>query len=165
MDPTDAEATRTPFRVTLRKLFNVVPRVSALVGLCLSVAVLAINPTLFTGTMFGVQLVILAVVLRLVKRKHPFGWGVVKDSKTHKPIGNAVVRLFEPKYNKLVESTLSDKRGRYSFLLGPNQYYVTINKTGYIETQIKPIDYSDKKEPTLFAMDVDLEPQATVNSE
>jgi hypothetical protein len=100
---------------------------------------------------------VLLLVLRLAKAKRPKGWGIVYDEKTQKPVGNTVIRMFEPKYNKLVETTLSDSLGRYSFLLGPNEYFVTYSKPGYTDKIVRPIDYKDKPEPAPWAMNVALQ--------
>ena len=67
------------------------------------------------------------------------------------PVGNAVVRLFEPKYNKLVETT-PPTLGRYSFLVGPNEYFGSIIiAEGYEERIACPIDYRERREPWLLA--------------
>ena len=117
-------------------------------GVILSVGVFIISPSIFAGSMIGVQFVVMLLVLRLAKPKKPKGWGVIYDEKTHRPVGNAIIRIFEPKYNKLVETALSDSLGRYSFLLGPNEYYATYNKPGYVEKIVRSIDFKDKPEPT-----------------
>ena len=77
-------------------------------------------------------------------------------------MGNAVVRLFEPKYNKLVETTLTDTLGRYSFLVGPNEYFVRTDKDGYDQHIVRPIDYRQKTEPEAIAIDVPLSPTKPV---
>ena len=77
-------------------------------------------------------------------------------------MGNTVVRLFEPKYNKLVETTLTDNLGRYAFVLGPNEYFVSFNKGGYKESRIRPLNYRDKKEPTPVVVDVPMEREGSV---
>lgn len=115
--------------------------------------------SLLTLALFFFQLGLFLVTWKLVHRSRPASWGVVYDFGTRRPVGNVVIRLFESKYNKLVESVLSDGGGRYIFSIGPNEYYVTYSKGGYIDTTVRPIDYSAKKEPELFGVTVPLKRQ------
>ena len=71
---------------------------------------------------------------------------------------NTIVRLFEPAYNKLLETAITDSRGRYTFLVGANTYFSTYEKEGYKQAMVKPIDYREKKEPGEIAVDVELTP-------
>ena len=107
------------------------------------------------------QVLILVLVWRLARPRRPKGWGIVYDQRTKRPLRHAVIRLFEPKYNKLIETTLTDGRGRYSFLLGPNYYYATYAKTGYQDMIVQPIDTTQLKEPAPFTQNVGLSPEST----
>ncbi len=157
LDPMFAGDDHAPRLLAFKRLLHTLQRWSVPVGILLSIVVFAINPGIFTGAMVVIQVVVLALVMRLSKARRIRGWGVVSDAQTGKPVSSAVIRLFEPKYNKMIESTLTDNHGRYSFLLGPNEYFVTISKPGYVDTEIRPINYTDKKEPSLFAQDVTLD--------
>lgn len=55
------------------------------------------------------------------KRK---GWGVVYNSITKLPVDLAVVRLYDANSKKLLQSRVTDKEGRYIFLVGEGQYYL-----------------------------------------
>jgi hypothetical protein len=157
LDPSQAEAFHAPRSLALKRFARSLQLIAAPAGVVLSIAVYVISPSLFAGIMIGVQVVILLLVLRLAKPKRPKGWGIVYDEITHRPVGNTVIRVFEPKYNKLVETALSDSLGRYSFLLGQNEYFVSYSKPGYTEKIVRPIDYTDKPEPTPLAMNVALQ--------
>ena len=52
------------------------------------------------------------------------GWGVVYNSITKTPVDLAVVRLYDAKTRKLLQSRVTDKEGRYIFLVGEGQYYM-----------------------------------------
>ena len=108
------------------------------------------------------QIVVFLFFWRLARPRRPRGWGIVFDASNRRPVGNAVVRLFEPKYNKLVETTLTDTLGRYSFLVGPNEYFVRTDKEGYDQHIIRPIDFRQKTEPDAIAIDVPLSPTKPV---
>jgi len=131
-------------------------------GVFLSAGIWFLSPSVLTMFLALGQIIAFAFCLRLAKAKRSRGWGIVYDSVTRRPVGNAIVRLFEPKYNKLVESTLTDTLGRYSFLVGPNEYFVRTDKPGYDEHIVRPIDYRQKTEPSAIAIDVPLTPTKPV---
>ncbi|MEK7648498.1 MAG: PKD domain-containing protein [Patescibacteria group bacterium] len=68
-------------------------------------------------------------ILGFRKRRKP--WGVVYDAAAKEPIDLAVVRLFDKKTNKLVETQVTDKHGRFSFLTTPGTYSLSIAKPPY----------------------------------
>lgn len=160
LDPSEAEAYHAPRSLALRRFARSLQTLLAFSGLILSVVVLIIQPSLAAGALLVIQILVMLLVLKLVRPKKPKGWGIVYDAVTHKPVGNAIIRVFEPKYNKLVETTLSDSHGRYSFLLGANEYFVSYSKTGYAEKIVRPVDYTSKHEPTPLALKVELQHQA-----
>lgn len=131
-------------------------------GVVLSLLVYFFSPSLLTAALAIGQVIVFCLFWRLAIPRRPKGWGVVYDNATRRPVGNAVVRLFEPKYNKLVETTLTDSLGRYSFLVGPNEYFVRADKEGYEEQVVRPIDYRQKTEPEALMVDVPLEPKKPV---
>ncbi len=157
LDPSQAEAFHAPRALAFKRLVRVVQLIVAPIGLVLSIVACVITPNWLTILMLSIQVVMLLLVIRLAKPRRPKGWGIVYDDETEQPVGNTVIRVFEPKYNKLVETALTDSRGRYSFLLGQNEYFVTYNKPGYAEKIVRPIDYTNKPEPTPLAMNVGLQ--------
>ena len=56
------------------------------------------------------------------------GWGVVYNSITKKPVDLAAVRLYDAVTNKLIKTRITDKRGRYLFLVEPGSYYIKVDK-------------------------------------
>ncbi|MFA6131999.1 MAG: fibronectin type III domain-containing protein [Patescibacteria group bacterium] len=131
----------------------------ALAGIFVSIFVFLVQMSIWTGVALGVQLVVFLLIRRLATSKKPKSWGIVYDQKTQRPIGNVVVRIFEPKYHKLLETGLTDNQGRYTFLLGPSEYSSTFEKTGYEQATIQPIDYSQEKETKEWAQDIALSPK------
>lgn len=155
LDPAEAHAA-SPSQLRRRRFLRAAQYGIAVSGVGIAAAVYALRPSTFTLVMIGVQVFVLLLVHRLARPRRPKGWGIVYDAASRKPVGNAVVRLFEPKYNKLVETTLTDNLGRYAFVLGANEYFASISKPGFQEATVRPIDYRDKKEPTTVAVDVPL---------
>jgi 5-hydroxyisourate hydrolase-like protein (transthyretin family) len=59
--------------------------------------------------------------------------GTVTDSETNNPLEQAIVRLIEIKNNKedVLEIKVTDKKGRYDFLVLPGEYKLSVNRSGY----------------------------------
>jgi hypothetical protein len=157
LDPQTTQAASAPKALARRRLLRTLQYGVAVFGVIMSIVVYVLAPSTLTLVMVGVQMAVFAFAYRLAKARKPKGWGIVHDSATNKPVGNAVVRLFEPKYNKLVDTTLTDSLGRYSFVLGPNEYFVSYDKEGYEQRLVRPLDYREKLEPTPVTVDVHLE--------
>lgn len=58
-------------------------------------------------------------------------WGVIYDARSKQPVELAVVRLFDQEHHKLLETRVTPKSGRYSFLAEPGEYYLEVTKEGY----------------------------------
>jgi hypothetical protein len=156
IDPIVVDSPHIVRRFRTRKLITFVQWALGLSGLGLAIAVAIVTPSVVTIVLAGMQLVIMALVWRLARPKRPKGWGVVYDQRTKQPLRQAIIRLFEPKYNKLIDTTITDSRGRYSFLLGPSYYYATYTKDGYQEEMVQPIDTTQLKEPAPYTQNVGL---------
>lgn len=146
----------TPARIRWLRRARLAQNTVAVLGNLGAVAVLILRPSVFTAAMAGGQLLVYALIRRLTSPKKPVNWGIVYDPATGRPLSNVIARIFEPKYNKLLETTVTDSRGHYTFLLGPNEYYAVFEKQGYQTETIRPIDYSKKTEPSELAAKVPL---------
>lgn len=158
LDPVSAEKMATPSHVRRMKRMRAIQGIVSVVGLVLAVAVAVLRPTWFTILVACVQVAIFLLVRRLATARKPKSWGIVYDKTTGRPLSNAVVRIFEPKYKKLLETQVTDAKGRYSFLLGPSEYFATYEKDGYHPEKVEPIDYRSKSEASELAVDVVLHP-------
>ncbi|MBT6254142.1 hypothetical protein HOI83_02845, partial [Candidatus Uhrbacteria bacterium] len=56
----------------------------------------------------------------------------------------------------LLETQITDSRGRYAFLVGPNEYYTTYEKEGFQKVEVRPIDRTDTKEASYVSMNIPL---------
>jgi len=63
------------------------------------------------------------------RRRHK--WGVVYNSLTKQVVDLAIVRLYRKDNSQLVQSRVTDKNGRYNFLVSPGNYYLTVTKPGF----------------------------------
>ncbi len=116
-------------------------------------------PSWLTAGLAAVQVIFYFLFRRLALPPRPKSWGVIYDEKTRSPLYQAIARIFDKQYNKLLETQVADARGRYSFLVGRNEYYVTYEKNGYQKKQSEPIDLRQSPEPVaIVAVDTALPP-------
>lgn len=103
----------------------------ALVGPIGAIVCLWITPSILTWSLLGIHLVIFAFFTRLVQGQRVKPWGMVYDAKTGKPVGLAIVRLFNRRYDDLLETQVTDRHGRFGFLVGPETYRLTVDRDQY----------------------------------
>lgn len=133
----------------------------AVIGPAVAVVTFAVAPSAFTGTLFALQLLTYLAFMRIAKAAVPAkNWGVVYEKGTGKPVSHAVLRIFESKYNKLLESQVSDRSGRYHFRVGNNSYFLTASKPGYEKTESEPLDLTKSTGPTVISANIPLRPKA-----
>jgi len=162
MDPSQAEKYQAPKNVLWRTRLRMIQHSVAILGVIASTVFAVIRPNAFSLGMVGVQVGVYLLARRLARPRKPISWGIVYDQGTGRPLSRVVARVFEPKYNKLLETQLTDSKGRYAFMLGPNQYYATFKKDGFEQQEIQPIDYTSKEEPEDFSQDLELRPEEGV---
>ena len=86
---------------------------------------------------------------KLVAVHKPKNWGVVTEVGSSKTLKNAVVRIFDKQYNKLLETQVTDSKGRYGFLANKNRYFVTADKQGYQRYISEEIDLTRAEAQTI----------------
>lgn len=159
LDPSQAAAYHEPSSIRRRKVLRGVQQGMAVVGVLAAITFALLRPTIFSVGMVVVQIVVYLLVRRLVRPYKPTNWGIVYDQETGRPLSRVVARIFEPKYDKVLETQVTDSRGHYAFMLGSNTYYATFEKQGFKQKEIGPIDYSGAQEPKEFSQAVPLEPE------
>jgi hypothetical protein len=127
----------------------------AYLGLILSLLVILIYPTVITVSAFILHILMFLIFRSLIVPPKPKSWGIIYDQKTKDPIINAIVRIFDIKFNKLLETQVTDTKGRYAFLVGKNQYQLLTEKEGYQKKEIKPVDLI--KNDSIVNLDVGLQ--------
>jgi hypothetical protein len=124
----------------------------------LSPFVLALYPyllhtSIIAWLIYAVYITVMLQRLFTFKPGHP-AFGTIRDIKTNIPIPQTVVRIFEAKYNKLLDTQITAGRGRYAFLVHPGMYYILISHEGYKSVRL---NYpAIKKDGTVLAKDVKL---------
>jgi hypothetical protein len=156
LDPSQAAKYSEPKNIRWNAHLRMIQHIIALSGVIVSIVFAIIRPNVLAAVMVLIQIGVYQIVQRLAKPRKPKTWGIVYDKNTGRPLSNVVARIFEPKYNKLLETQVTDSKGRYSFLLGPAEYYAVFEKEGYRSTQIKPIDFTKDTEAKDFSKDINL---------
>ena len=102
-----------------------------LLGPILAVISFIITPELWIAGLIVVQIIIYFIFKRLADADKPVSWGMVKDVLSGKALKRSIVRVFDTKFNKLLDTQVTEKKGKYAFLVGNNEYYMTTEKAGY----------------------------------
>jgi len=69
--------------------------------------------------------------------KHALPWGTVFDSITKKPISLVLVRLMDGVNKRVIETKVTDREGRFGFIVATGKYYIFVSKEGYAFPSIK----------------------------
>ncbi len=129
----------------------------ALSGLVLAAASFVAVPSLMLGGVVVLHVGLYAFFRRVSIPRRPRSWGVIYEEGTaRRAVPSAVVRMYALPYHKMVDSAVADARGRYQFLVGPSQVYLTVAKDGFRKTETEPLDLSAVTEPTVIANDLPL---------
>lgn len=158
VDPSGVGPLHEPAAIIWKRRLRILQRILAVGGVIVSFGIMVLQPSYVTLGIFIVQIVLYFFTKRLATPSKPNNWGIVYDEKTHKPLANAVARIFDPTYNKLLETQVTDSSGRYSFFLGPNEYYAVFQKKGYNEEEYRPIDYTKNNDTEEFGPKIKMKP-------
>lgn len=150
---------KTPARIKKELILRMLQKNIAGLGVFLSLVSLYITPTLKVGGTVLLHILLYLGVLKFVAVKKPSKFGMVVSSKNREPVKNAVARLFTKEYNKLVATQITDSRGRFGFVVGANDYYITVERTGYEPYKSEDIHVESKKaEKSILTHEVTLVP-------
>jgi len=128
----------------------------AAAGPVLGAASLVIKPSILTAALFIMQILAFMFFRRFATTPSPKNWGQVYEENSGRPVTDAILRIFALPYHKMLDSRVSDSRGRYNFRVGNSKYYLTVTKPGYLKTESDPVDFSQVTEPMIIAADVPL---------
>lgn len=148
----------------LKGLFGTIALPVLVISFALSIFVLWVSTTAVNGAICGLYVLTL-IIRRRSSKSSSKPWGKVFDVGTSRPVAGVPIKVFDKKYNKLLETRVSDQLGRFSFLLPKGEYYMRLASFRYQiakKSQIKSdIDnyFGDNFEvkegqPTLFNIPV-----------
>lgn len=118
-------------------------------GTAISIGAFAIAPSFLTGGLFGVQLISYFLFRRLALPPKPKDWGIAYDTDSKQPLEKVIIRVFDKKFNKLLETQITDQKGKYGFFAGKGLYYITAEKLGYGKYTSTDIDLRRAKETVI----------------
>lgn len=147
LDPLTSE--ETPRRVLLRKTMMTLRHSLAFSGIPFGIIILTVTPSAPNGLLLLAQIGVYVLFRRLSMPAKARSWGSVFDAKTKQPIRSVVVRIFDKKFNKLLETQVTDRNGKYGFFVRRNIYYITADKAGYKKFTSPDIDLSQKDEAVI----------------
>ncbi len=163
MDP--AEDSESDAAIVKKDRWRKLQTQIAFVGPALGALSLVIKPSLFVGLLFLLQIFLYMFFRRFAAPVSPKNWGIVYDESTGRSVVSAVLRVFALPYHKLLDTKVSDSRGRYNFRVGNSKYYLTVTKAGYLKTESEPVDFTGTTEPMFIAADIPLRNAALAAAE
>ncbi|EKD32836.1 MAG: hypothetical protein ACD_76C00137G0001 [uncultured bacterium] len=128
--------------IIAKRFLNHVQYLLSFACVAVSIVAFAISPVWWTGAIALAQIYFWLFFSGSRMRRKPKSWGVVASKATGSPIAQAVVRIFDSSYGKQLDMAVTDKKGRYSFLVGPAVYVLRAEKRGYEIANTKTIDVS-----------------------
>lgn len=139
----------TPAKILWRNRLRHAQSLLGVLGTVVSIGAFMIAPSLVTGGLFALQIGSYALFRRLALPPKPKGWGITYDADSKRPLERAVVRVFDKKFNKLLETQVTDQKGKYAFFAGKGLYYITAEKLGYEKFVSSDIDLRQAKETVI----------------
>lgn len=95
------------------------------------------SPSVWTGVLLVVHIILFLLVARLAAKRVAAPWGSIFDAQNGKNVSKTIVRLFDPKFGRLLHTRITTSNGRYGFLVGNQDYILVPEHSGY--------HYPDKK--------------------
>jgi len=128
----------------------------AIFGPLVSLFAFIVDPQPLTGGLLIFQVLSYLLFLRLAKPRRPKGWGIVYDKKTRFPLNRVIIRIFDKKFNKLLETQVTGPNGTYGFFAKKSTFFLTVEKPGFKDYRSQDIDLSNK-EATVIDKHIPLE--------
>ncbi|MFA7315115.1 MAG: Ig-like domain-containing protein [Candidatus Magasanikbacteria bacterium] len=142
LDP--IEENKNYIQIIKDKTHKLVRLVLSTIGLAFSIISFVISPVWWVGLLVIFQFLLYIIVRHFSYSKLSSSFGLITVHTQEKPLSNVVVRVFDAMFNKLVETAVSDRKGRYAILLGPSKYYVTYEKEKYEKKKSPLLDFSSE---------------------
>ncbi|MFO0704563.1 MAG: carboxypeptidase-like regulatory domain-containing protein [Candidatus Andersenbacteria bacterium] len=77
------------------------------------------------------HLLLFVLFERLTYKPYGRPWGNVSDTLTNEPLPHSVVRILDTKFNRVLETAVTDRRGQYSFIVGSNTFRLFADRSSY----------------------------------
>ncbi len=106
------------------KTWSAIFNTAYLLGLLAVILGLVFDPKITNFIFLGVYLCFIIYQIFWLPSKK----AVTLKNKNGEPIPFAIIKLFTPDINKQVKSVVTDKMGRFYFLIGVGKYYLTVDE-------------------------------------
>ena len=156
LDPTEKTSEQV-YKILLKSRLRMLQHVLVIMGPLLSLFALCISRSVISGVAFFAQIILYIGARRIAFPPKPKNWGIVYDHQSKMPLGKVVARIFDSEYNKLLDTQITDSKGRFAFLASQRKYYVTYEKEGYTKHQSEIFDLTTERNPTLVTEKVSLQ--------
>ncbi|MEI6039866.1 MAG: InlB B-repeat-containing protein [Candidatus Berkelbacteria bacterium] len=137
------------FTIKLNRILNTVRIVLLVLGIMFAIVLMIISINIFY--IFSLIFYILIAIWEYLRTKRARPYGVVTDI-FGRPLETTIVRIYEKRTNRLVETDVTDIDGRFKFLVNPGIYYLTATKPEY--TDFKSHIMYLEKEKTLVSVNI-----------
>ncbi|PLX29065.1 hypothetical protein C0581_00135 [Candidatus Parcubacteria bacterium] len=140
----------------------------SIIGLVASVISFVISPAWWIALLICVHIFFYLLFYLFGHKKLPGAFGKIISNKSNKSLGKVVVRVFDTAYNKLIDTAVSDRKGRYAILLGPSMYYATYEKPKYKSKKSLDLDFTSEHtqgQGGILTRDESLDPLGKVDDE
>lgn len=122
-------------------------------SLAITLIMLWVNATLYNEILVLLYLLMI-FARRRIRKSIIVPWGIVYFSKTKEPLKSIPIKVFDKKYNKLLETRISDEAGRFSFILPKGEYYFKIADFRYeIDKKAKGLDDNTNYHGEIFEVE------------
>ena len=114
-------------------IYSTLDKMSApalMLGIIVSLLILWISPMLINALITALYIG-LVFMKKILLAPSPRPIGEVVNIDTGKPISNLNIKIFDSKYNKLLDTKKTDESGRFSILLPDGSYYFRIASYNY----------------------------------
>ncbi len=135
-----------PRRLMWKKTLRMIQQDVAFLTVLIAVVSLVISPSIQLALITLSQVGLFFLFKRISVKTKAKEWGIVYDEATRKPLLRVIVRIFDKKFNKLLETQVTDANGKYGFFVRRSVYYVTAEKEGYEKYTSPDVDLSTKDE-------------------
>jgi len=105
--------------------------VFSFLGPLLGLIALVLAPSWFTAVLFVVHILLFFLFRRLAARKIAKPWGHTYDTDTNYTLSKVIVRLFEPRFGRILMARVTNSDGRYGFLVGDDDYVLIPKREGF----------------------------------
>ncbi|HSS99896.1 MAG TPA: carboxypeptidase-like regulatory domain-containing protein, partial [Terriglobales bacterium] len=153
IDP--VEPVESPRQVIFKKVLRHLQLDVGFVSVIVSMGALLVMPSFQIALFLLAQVGMFLLFRKISVSTHAKKWGIVFDQATRKPLDRVIVRIFDKKFNKLLETQATDPNGKYGFFVRRSIYYVTAERDGYALYTSPDIDLTTKNE-TLIDQNISL---------